>query len=94
MSNTHKCDECGSGGEHKIWCSFAAAQEPLTVTERTWFALTSDGRRLKFTMGVNANAEKALDWAQRHSHILQFERLAYSTQIVSVEAGEESNRSV
>jgi len=52
----------------------------------------NDGRRLKFTVGPKANAEFALAYAQRNSHKLQFEQLAFSTEIVSVEAGEESTR--
>jgi hypothetical protein len=94
MKNTDKCNECGAWqGEHKVWCSLdPTPQGPVTVTERVWTALTSDGRRLKFTVGPKADAEFALAYARRNSHKLQFEQLAFSTEIVSVEAGEESTR--
>ena len=89
MKSTQKCDECSGRGEHKIWCSFAPAHVPTIANERQWFAITSDGRRLSFKMGAKVEAAHALDWARRHSHILQFEQLAFSTDIVSVETGEE-----
>ena len=94
MDSKQKCDECNGRGEHKVWCSLNPIEQgQVTVRERTWIALTSDGRRLAVKgMGLKADAEFVLAYARRNSHKLQFEQLAFTTEIVSVEAGEESTR--
>jgi hypothetical protein len=65
MKNT--CDECGSRNGHEIWCSLNKEPMPEAPAEKVWFALTSEGRKLRFTLAPSADRDFALNYAFRNA---------------------------